>query len=231
LRDFLQIVLSEIQKDWREVRKQKRRKTLTEKLKIDIGEWYGKLPGDIQPKVESIVNSIETSELPAEDQTNTVANIHDLIPEYPYYHWRHLHEEIRSASYDYYENEDYYGAFLESVKKYANATRLKSGLGHTITDDDLMGKAFHQVSGVLTVTLNYLRTNGAEFSPDTLKNIQEGHFNFSKGVIAGGRNPVAHEEIKDLRESDLFSEKDCLDLLSLLSHLHKRLDNAKLKTP
>ncbi len=46
------------------------------------------------------------------------------------------------------------------------------------------------------------------------------------GIVAGGRNPVSHEEIKDLRDSDLFSEKDCLDGLSLLSHLMKRLENA-----
>jgi uncharacterized protein (TIGR02391 family) len=231
LRDFLQTILSEIQKDWREERKQKRRKTLTEKLKIDIGEWYGKLPSDIQPKVESIVDSIEKSELSSDNQTNTVANIHALIPEYPYYHWRHLHKEIRSVSSKYYENQNYYGAFLESVKKYINAVRQKSGVGHEPTEDDLMAKAFHHNSGSLTVTSNYRRTNGSEFSPDTLENIQQGQFHFSKGVIAGGRHPVAHEEIRDLRESGLFSEKDCLDLLSLLSHLHSRLDNAKLKTP
>lgn len=117
------------------------------------------------------------------------------------------------------------------MKKYANASRSKSGVPHNICDDDLMAKAFHFTTGVLTVTANYLRANGNPFSPTTLKNIQEGHFNFSKGVIAGGRNPVTHEEINDLRESDLFSEKDCLDLLSLLSHLHKRLDNAQLRTP
>jgi len=231
LKDYLQTILQEIHADWRQRRKEKRRDELAKKLKIDIKKWYGKLPGDVLSKIESIVNSIETSELSSEDQSKTVANIHDLIPEYPYYHWRHLHEEIKKASSDYYQRQDYYGAFLESVKKYSNATRSKSGVPHNICDDDLMAKAFHLTSGNLTVTSNYLRANGQPFSPTTLNNIQEGHFNFSKGVIAGGRNPVAHEEIKDLRASDLFSEKDCLDLLSLLSHLHKRLDNAKSKTP
>src|SRR3990172_10578941 len=48
----------------------------------------------------------------------------------------------------------------------------------------------------------------------------------SQGIIAGGRNPLSHEEVNELKKSDLFSEKDCLDLLSLLSHLFKRLDNS-----
>ena len=92
-----------------------------------------------------------------------------------------------------------------------------------------MAKAFHHNSGSLNVTANYNRPNGEEFSPTTLENIQEGHFHFSKGTVQGGRHPVAHEEVNDLRESGLFSEKDCLDLLSLLSHLHARLDNAEKK--
>ena len=35
------------------------------------------------------------------------------------------------------------------------------------------------------------------------------------------------EEVKELKESGLFSENDCLDMLSLLSHLFRRLDVAK----
>lgn len=229
LRDFLQNILSDIQKDWRQMRKDEKRKKVAEKLHVDISEWYSKLPEDIKPQVESIVDSIDRSELTTEEQSNTVENIHNLIPEYPYYHWRHLHEEIKEASYDYYKNQDYYGAFLESAKKYINATRQKSEIGHEPTEADLMAKAFHHNTGSLSVTANYNRSNGEAFSPTTLDNIQEGHFHFSKGVIQGGRHPVAHEEISDLRKSGLFSENDCLDLLSLLSHLHKRLDNAQKK--
>lgn len=229
LRDFLQGILLEIQKDWRQRRKVEKRKKITEKIRVDISEWYSKLPEDIQPKIESIVDSIDQSQLTTEEESDTVKNLHALIPEYPYYHWRHLHEEIKKASSDYYNNQDYYGAFLESAKKYINATRQKSEIGQEPTESDLMAKAFHHKSGSLSVTDNYKRSNGEEFSPTTLDNIQEGHFHFSKGVVQGGRHPVAHEEISDLKESGLFSEKDCLDLLSLLSHLHNRLDNAEKK--
>jgi len=229
LRDFLQSILSEIQKDWRQMRKEEKRKKVTEKIHIDVSEWYDKLPEDIQHNIESIVDSIDRSELTAEEEGNTVKKLYALIPEYPYYHWRNLHKEIKGASYNYYKNQDYYGAFFESAKKYIIATKRKSEIGHDTTDSDLMAKAFHHNSGSLSVTENYKKSNGEEFSPTTLNNIQEGHFHFSKGVVQGGRHTVAHEEINDLRESGLFSEKDCLDLLSLLSHLHNRLDNAEKK--
>lgn len=51
----------------------------------------------------------------------------------------------------------------------------------------------------------------------------------SEGIIAGGRNPIQHEEIRELNITGLFSEKDCLDYLSILSHLMNRLDNTDLK--
>ena len=52
----------------------------------------------------------------------------------------------------------------------------------------------------------------------------------SEGVVAGGRNPIQHEEIRELNITGLFSEKDCLDYLSILSHLMNRLDNASINT-
>ena len=51
----------------------------------------------------------------------------------------------------------------------------------------------------------------------------------SMGMIAGVRNPLAHEEIIELKETGLFSENDCLDILSLLSHLCRRFDDAVKK--
>lgn len=231
LRDFLQTVLSDVQKEWRRKRKEKKDQDLAAKTNINIPEWYEKLPDDIKPIVEGIVASIDDSQLTTDEQTRAIKKVHQLAPEYPHYHWRHLHDEVRDVSSAYYQNEDYYGAFLEAVKKYTNATRGKSGISHQQEANDypLMAKAFHKDSGNLCVTTNYTRPNGATFSPQTHTNIQDGQFHLSQGVIVGGRHPVAHEEVNDLRESDLFSEKDCLDMLSLISHLFKRLDNSEMR--
>jgi hypothetical protein len=45
-------------------------------------------------------------------------------------------------------------------------------------------------------------------------------------MVSSVRNPLAHEIHKELSISGLYTEKDCLDALGLLSHLSRRLDDA-----
>ena len=224
LRGFLQKSLWTIQKEWRIKRKAKRRKEISEKIEIDVDAWYSKLPSDIQPKIEKIVDSVEDSELSLDEQKDVVANMHDLVPEYPYYHWRHLHPDVQAASEEDYKVADYYRAFLESVKRYINSVRGKSGSTNT-RDVSMMGEVFGE-NKTLSVTRRYRKPNGDHFQENTKKNIEEGQKFFSMGIISGGRNPLSHEEIVDLKDSNLFIEKDCLDLLSIISHLRRRLDDA-----
>src|SRR3989344_3997902 len=90
---------------------------------------------------------------------------------------------------------------------------------------------FQLSTPVLSVTENFKRTDGTDFDPDTIKNIKNAHREFSHGIVVGGRNVVAHEVVSDLKDSGLFTEKDCLDALSLLSHLFYRLDRSTKMTP
>jgi uncharacterized protein (TIGR02391 family) len=141
-------------------------------------------------------------------------------------HWRHLHPEIREASAQGYTSQNYYTAFLEAVKRYANRTREYSG-AVIERDLDLMGHVFgSEATKLLKVTIGYFRANGTNFAATTIDNIENAQRMLSQGIISGGRNIVAHEEAIDLFTSGLFSEKDCLDLLSLISHLMCRIDVA-----
>ncbi len=81
----------------------------------------------------------------------------------------------------------------------------------------------------LAVSTNYKKRDGSDFSNSTKENIEEGQKFLSSGIMRGVRNPLAHEERVELKESGLFSEDDCLDMLSLLSHLFRRLDSAVKK--
>ena len=93
---------------------------------------------------------------------------------------------------------------------------------------NLMGEAFGPEDGkVLKVAVGYLRANGQVFADNTINNIEGAQRKLSQGTIEGGRNIVAHEEQLDLSLSGLFSEKDCLDMLSLISHLMYRMEHAK----
>lgn len=226
LQVHLKEMLSLIEKDWREKRKLERQKRISSQTKIDVNEWYSKLPTTVKSGVENIVSSIvENSELETEKQNELVDNLHRLLPEYTYYHYRHLHEIVRKVSEKGYQNQDYYRAFEETMKRYILEVQRKSGL--TDTEVALMNKAFgKEEKQVLKVTKKYKRINGDNFNTTTIENIEEGQRWLSAGIMTGARNPVAHEEISELQESGLFTEEDCLDSLSLLSHLFRRLDDA-----
>ncbi|MDE2738929.1 MAG: TIGR02391 family protein [Paracoccaceae bacterium] len=229
LRAFLQKSVRKIERDRREKRNKKRRETIKEKSEINIDEWYNKLPDNVLTSVVPIVNEIvDDSEISNEKQAKLVKNLYSLVPEYPYYHWRHIHTEVQDASKFAYQNNDYYTAFTEAVKRYVN--KVKSNTKNLREDDDpLMGMVFGVEKGkpkLLSVTQKYKRPDGSNFNNKTLENIENGQRVLSQGVIKGCRNPIAHEEHNDLRESGLFSEKDCLDALSILSHLFRRLEDA-----
>ena len=225
LRKHLQLLVHAISLDWREQRKLKRREKIGVKANINVPAWLGTLPKDIESAMIRIVESVvDDSELEADKQDDVVAALHTIVPEYPRYHWRHLHSEIRDASRDDYISEDYYRAFQEAAKRFITLVRRKSGSSNP-TDSGMMGEVFGR-GKPMSVTQSYTKPDGSTFPEDTLASIEDGQKFLSMGMVAGGRNPVSHEEIVDLRDSGLFTEKDCLDGLSLLSHLTRRLDDA-----
>ncbi|MBE6272875.1 MAG: TIGR02391 family protein [Bacteroides sp.] len=228
----LKQLLSSIERNWRTQRKIERQRRITEKTKIDIEQWYPTLTPDIQKGVENIVNSIvENSEMESTKQGEVIGALHTLVPEYAQYHWRRLHDTVKNASYADYKNEDFYRAVVETIKRYESNVQEKAEFptdtkGNLKDGKDLMFAAF---GGKLSVTSKYQKSNGQSFRPITIDNIEMGQQHMSAGIMSGVRNPLAHEEILELKNSGLFTENDCLDMLSLLSHLFRRLDDAIVK--
>lgn len=229
LKTKLRQLLLLIERNWRSQRKTQRENNIKEKTKVDVGQWYPTLSPDIQKGVEKIVSSVvENSEMEDDKQSEVVDALHSLIPEYAQYHWRRLHKTVQNASYDDYKREDFYRAVAETIKRYESCVQEKAGYpkdpkGNLKDGKDLMFAAF---GSILSVSSKYKRPNGKDFKPDTIDNVELGQQHMSAGIMSGVRNPLAHEEILDLKNSGLFTENDCLDMLSLLSHLCRRLDDA-----
>ncbi|WP_410220968.1 TIGR02391 family protein [Pedobacter sp.] len=225
LREYLASCIAIIERQWRELRKEKKKKVISEKVNINVGQWIERLPDNVQGQVETIVNLLDdTPELSENTQQRAIQLIHGLVPEYANLHWRYLHPEIRGAAEEDYKKNDFYRAFIEAVKRYINKVRAKSKSTNA-TDHGMMGSEFG-LNRVLQVAAKFNKPDGSKFHADTYKCIEEGQKYLSMGIVSGARNPISHEEIGDLRESKLFTEKDCLDMLSLLSHLFKRLEDA-----
>ena len=230
LKDYLYKIIRYVARDWSKKRKEAKTTKTTTRSGVNIRDWFEHVPQEVKPKLQDLVDRIsDKPELSDEDFTSVVKNVYDLIPPYTYYHYRLLHEQIRDAAEKYYKDKNYYQAFYEAMKRYKNAVKEKANISES-EDRAIVSKAFGK-DAVLETTANHkYRPNGQLFDIQTIENIEEGQKFLSMGAVCGGRNVVSHEEISDLKEAGLFSEKDCLDLLSLLSHLIKRLDESKKRT-
>ncbi len=227
LQNFLQRIIRFLVKDWSIKRKAAKVSDNTHRSGVQLKEWFETVPKEIQPKLEKVIGAVsDRPELDDEDFSAVVKNVYDLIPPYTYYHYRLLHSQIQDASKKYYIAKDYYTAFQEAMKRYKNAVKDKSGVAAD-EDSAIVSSSFGSKSPLKTTAKYKARPNGQPFSPSTLDNIEEGQKFLSMGIVKGGRNIVSHEEHNDLVTSGLFTEKDCLDLLGLLSHLFKRLDESE----
>jgi len=227
LRAYLRELIRWIELDWRDRRAKIREKKISVVSGVDIPKWYKHLPPEILEKVRPVVDAIvKDAELSGEESSKAVKSFHDVVPEYPKFHWRNLHPEVQSISKRYYENGDYYTAFFEATKKYVKDIKAKAK--SQLVDRNLLENVFSEKNPKLSVTEKFKMKNGKKFEETTLNNIIEGHRMLALGVWLACRCPVAHEEVKSLKESGLFTEKDCLDALSLLSHLFSRLSNSQI---
>lgn len=230
LKAFLQLLMRYLVKSWSAQRKKAKDTKVTARSGIKVDDWYSKVPEQIRATLKEVVDSISSkSEIDDEEFSLVVKQVHDLVPPYTYFHYRLLHKEIQDSSREDYVNGNYYDAFEKAMKRYKNAVKDKAGLSNSNEDFDIVNRSFGN-NKILEVTANFKnRPNGKAFSQKTLENIEEGQAHLSRGVVAGGRNVVAHEESQDLSKTGLFTEKDCLDFLSILSHLFKRLEESKKK--
>lgn len=114
--------------------------------------------------------------------------------------------------------ENYFHAVLEATKSVAEKIRSKTGLsGDSV---GLVDEAFTLGKpGMPFLAFNSLRT-------DSEQSEQRGLLALMKGMFCTFRNPAAHTP----KVSWNMTEQDALDLLTMASFLHRRLDDA-VRTP
>lgn len=111
--------------------------------------------------------------------------------------------------------ENYFHAVLEACKSVANKIRSISGLssdGARLADEDF---SFNKENKPL-LTIN-------NFTSATEKSEQLGFLNLLKGLFGTFRNPTAHAE----KIYWPIDEQEALDILSLVSLIHRKLDKSK----
>ena len=113
-------------------------------------------------------------------------------------------------------DENYFHAVLESIKGIGERIRRVSGLSSD--GAELVNSAFSVKSPILM--LNPL-------SNDTELSEQKGFSNMLVGLFGAVRNPTAHAP----KLIWTMTEQDALDVFSMVSFFHRKLDNAKKIEP
>ena len=227
LRNFLQEILAYVQRDWRKKRKEANKKNTKTTTGIDREKWLATIPKEKADIISAALESIADPDSTEEHITILEKTIHDIVPEYATLHWRFLNNKITESDVvaRLYMQGNYFQAAAEAVKAYILSVKKISQIQNT-TDQPLMMQAFgyHEVDkqGNLIKAKPISLTNRC----DAVENdMEEGQRFYSAGLVTGFKNPVvSHSTEEELKKRGLFSEKDCLDILSLLSHLFDRLE-------
>jgi uncharacterized protein (TIGR02391 family) len=131
---------------------------------------------------------------------------------------RQVHADVLKACRAELLEENYFHAVLEATKSVAEKVRQLSGLH--LDGSELVNEAFGMRDGDG-------RTRDPILALNSLRSISEqseqrGMMHLMKGIFAVFRNPTAHE----LKTRWAVDEREALDLLTMVSVVHRRLESA-----
>lgn len=124
---------------------------------------------------------------------------------------RNVHGDILKFAESEIASDNYFHTVLEAMKSVTAKIRSLTGIyadGADLIDNTLLGKK-------RCLAINPLKTVSEQGE-------QTGFANLLKGLYGTFRNPTAHEPKIEWH----ISEEDALDVLSVLSYVHRKLDNA-----
>lgn len=125
---------------------------------------------------------------------------------------RKFHSSVVNHARDLFFQGNYFHAVFEAAKAYNKSVREKARSDKE--GSSLMMDVWGCRGGVLKIT---------KCSSETDVNVQDGIKFLSVGLMRAIRNPTAHEPATDWP----INEEDCLDILSFISFLFRRLDMAE----
>ena len=132
---------------------------------------------------------------------------------------RNAHSDVLTACKAELVADNYFHAAFESTKSISR--RIRTMTGQDGDGADLVQRVFRIHEGnCATVSLSSLAT-------ETQRGEQRGFVNLVTGIFGTFRNPLAHASKIDWE----MSEEDALDIMSVVSLVHRRLDKAIVGTP
>ncbi len=220
LKEFLDEIMKFIQAEWRRLEKENRKKDIKDKFDVDTDAWResnrnNKTITDNIDKLLPILDNPE--EIPDQEILKMFEIVHNLAPNHAdFVLWNGLHDKITSNAVI---KENFFaGSYIEAAREAAQIynEEVQSVSGRPEDGYDLMNIAFGPENGTIISLTN--RANESD------KNLENGQKLLSQGIMTGFKNPgVSHSSITAARISGVFTDRNCLDILSTISYLFDRL--------
>lgn len=224
LQAFLEKIINHIHKEWRVLIEKRKEKKIKEDYGIDISVWRetNKNNPTIVKSIDRLTKIFKDPEKIGESEAVDVLGIiYNLAPENAdFVLWSGLHERITENRIikEKFFNGNYLEAAREAVQIYNE--RVQSVSGSKEDGCSLMDLSFKKDNTAL-ISLT-------DKSNESDKNIELGHNFLSKGIITGFRNPgLGHISLTKAQKIKVFSDRNCLDILSTISYLFDRLEKRK----
>ena len=201
---------------------------------VEEQKWISTLPPETAKQAEAIIDI--SGNLPVEEERKLNSNLRKIIPSYPRYHWRSLHPKVQKASKLYYEKDLYYDACLAAIKEYMKELRALTKINRDHIE--VIKLAFGN-NPLLQFKSEFRDVSDYSVTSDTIDSLISAQRELGSGIWRGYRTPISHSSGSGdshssgsgeaLKKRGLLSEQDCLDGLSIVSHLFYRLDQMELK--
>lgn len=238
LRRALATLLTRIGRNWREFRSAKRKEKREHTVGVSAEKWLASIRAtEDRESLNKVIDYITSDDLDltVQQEGHLLKDIRRLAPPHAEYVWRRLHSEIRDAAQDFYEKGDYFHAIDEAMKRYVRLVAEKMGIPRDRAHE-VLAKSFglpkdkkdsrKKQGKWLSVSAKYRKTG--RFSDQIMNDIDQGQQQLSLGLLTAFRNTVDHEEIDALQSTGALTYEDCLDALSMLSYLMRRLSDAEI---
>ena len=231
IRLLLKRMVEEVAQIRRQLRADKKKDQIEEETGVDSDKWVDTVIGPEKKPLRDLIDIIDIIEsddtdMSDEDRGKAVRSLKEIAPPYADLVWRHLHPSIQAASETYFKDGDYHQALIEACKQYVADLRAAANLPNE-AESSLFGKALGDGEGRLHFTEGFLQGKPA-ISGESAKNLENGQRELAKAIWSAFRNPLSHEPMTTIRALDVISPMDCLDALSLMSHLRRRLDDSSI---
>jgi uncharacterized protein (TIGR02391 family) len=221
LKEFLEKIITFIHADWRKREQEGRKDSIKKKFNVDTNEWResNKNNKTIRDSIDKLLPIIgDPEDIPETEIMKMFEIVHQLAPEHAdFVLWTGLHDKITSN--DFIRIKFFEGSYLEAAREAAQIynEEVQSISGRTEDGSKLMEIAFGKEDNKLVALTNK--------SNDNEKNLEDGQKILSQGVMIGFKNPaVSHSSVTAGKALGLFTDRDCLDILSMISYLFSRLE-------